>query len=165
MAERMAVVFLVDTLTSVRPQPAAADAPTPSSVKVSERMARHPRRDTLPELAIRRLLHRRGFRYRVDVRPDPTTRRRADIVFSRARVAVFLDGCYWHGCPVHCRPSGRNLDWWRDKIEGNRRRDAETDFILRAAGWTVVRVWAHDDPIAVVSDIEHHVRGSPSTEL
>lgn len=99
------------------------------------------------------------------MRPDPSSRRRADIVFSRARVAVFIDGCYWHGCPIHCRPSGRNLDWWRDKIKANRQRDAETDYLLNAVGWTVVRVWAHDDPNIVASVIEGHVRAPQSTAL
>jgi DNA mismatch endonuclease (patch repair protein) len=132
--------------------------PIPSSAKVSARMARHPRRDTLPELAVRRALHRRGLRYRVDVRPDPAIRRRADVVFMRARVAVFIDGCYWHGCPTHCRPSGRNVDWWRGKIDSNRRRDAGTDAMLAETGWTVIRAWAHDDPESVADSVERVVR-------
>lgn len=132
--------------------------PIASSPNVSARMSRHPRRDTLPELAVRRLLHRRGLRYRVDACPEATSRRRADIVFPRARVAVFIDGCYWHGCPTHCRPSGRNLTWWRSKIETNRRRDVDTDAMLTASGWTVVRAWSHDDPQIVADMIERAVR-------
>lgn len=138
-------------------------APKPTSSKVSARMARHPRRDTLPELAVRRLLHRRGLRYRVDVRPDPTTRRRGDVVFSRARVVVFIDGCYWHGCPDHCRPSGQNLAWWRAKIDSNRRRDADTDAHLMAAGWRVLRFWAHEDPRSCADVIVAAVLSRPQT--
>ncbi len=132
---------------------AKADFVAPTA-KVSARMARHPRRDTLPELAVRRVLHRRGLRYRVDARPDGAGRRRADVVFTRAHVAVFIDGCYWHGCPLHCRLSGPNLDWWSNKIEKNRLRDRETDATLIAAGWIVVRAWAHDDPEHVADLVE-----------
>jgi DNA mismatch endonuclease (patch repair protein) len=107
---------------------------------------------------VRRALHRRGLRYRVDARPDKSVRRRADIVFTRARVAVFVDGCYWHGCPEHCRLSGMNLDWWQAKIDGNRSRDLETDALLEASGWTVVRVWAHDSPVRVADLVERLVR-------
>jgi DNA mismatch endonuclease (patch repair protein) len=102
-------------------------------------------RDTRPELLVRRAVWALGLRYRVGVRPLPSLRRTADLVFTRARVAVFVDGCYWHGCPLHYRPARRNADFWSTKIEGNRRRDAETDARLREAGWTVVRVWEHED--------------------
>lgn len=103
-------------------------------------------RDTKPELLLRSQLHQRGLRYRVSVRPLPDLRRTADIVFPRARVAVFVDGCYWHGCPVHHRPARVNVEFWHEKIETNRARDQETTSVLRAAGWTVVRVWEHVDP-------------------
>lgn len=117
-------------------------------------MARHPRRDTLPELALRHRLHARGLRYRVDERPIAALRRRADVVFRGPRLAVFVDGCYWHGCPSHCRPSGKNVEWWVRKIEGNRVRDRETDSILSGAGWTVLRVWAHEDPEVAAVRVE-----------
>ena len=132
--------------------------PEPTSEQVSARMARHPRRNTMPELAVRQLLHSSGLRYRVDVAPCPGLRRKADIVFTRARIAVFIDGCYWHGCPDHCRPSGRNLDWWRAKIAANHVRDEDTDAVLRSAGWTVVRAWAHEDPAVVASDVKELLR-------
>ncbi|WP_415296883.1 hypothetical protein [Cellulosimicrobium sp. SJTW-1] len=78
------------------------------------------RRDTKPELAVRRVLHARGLRYRVDFAPLPGLRRRADIVFTRARVAVFIDGCFWHGCPEHGQQAfKRNIDYWPSKIAGN----------------------------------------------
>ena len=119
--------------------------PEVPSPEVSRRMALVRTRDTDPEIALRRLLHRRGLRYRLDVRPLPTLRRRADIVFPRDRVAVFVDGCFWHGCPRHPSWPKTNAMWWREKIERNRERDRETSARLRAAGWTVVRVWEHEE--------------------
>ena len=116
----------------------------PLSPAVSERMARTRGRDTAPELTLRSLLHRKGLRFRVDYAVTPGDRRRADIVFTRARVAVFVDGCFWHGCPEHATWPRTNAAFWREKIETNRRRDAETDARLLAAGWVVVRVWEHE---------------------
>lgn len=111
------------------------------------------RRDTSCELEIRSNLHRRGLRYRVDVRPLACWRRRADIVFPRARVAVFVDGCFWHGCPEHPRPAKTNSSWWTSKLARNRERDAETNARLAAAGWEVVRVWEHEDPATAADRI------------
>lgn len=105
-------------------------------------------RDTRPEMRIRRAVWSLGLRYRVGTRPITSLRRTADLVFPRARVAVFVDGCYWHGCPAHYRPARLNADFWSSKIAGNRQRDAETDARLLEAGWTVVRVWEHEDPAA-----------------
>ena len=102
-------------------------------------------RDTSPELRVRSLVHRRGLRYRVSQRPIPTLRRTADLVFRRAKVAVFIDGCYWHGCPEHFKQPSTNTAYWRDKIECNRRRDHETDELLAQAGWEVLRFWEHED--------------------
>jgi DNA mismatch endonuclease (patch repair protein) len=96
-------------------------------------------------LALRSAVHALGLRYRVGVRPLPTVRRTADLVFTKARVAVFLDGCYWHGCPDHHRPAKTNAEFWRTKIASNRARDAETDRLLAEAGWRSVRVWEHAD--------------------
>lgn len=120
--------------------------PEASSAAALERMRRARRRDTKPEMAVRRLLHARGLRYRVDWSPLPGIRRRADLVFSRARVVVYVDGCFWHGCPVHGTWPRANAAWWREKIEANRKRDADTDEELRRHGWTVVRLWEHEDP-------------------
>ncbi|MGW4398359.1 very short patch repair endonuclease [Amycolatopsis nivea] len=117
-------------------------------------------RDTVPELALRSLLHRRGLRYRVSTRPLKTSRRTTDIVFPRAKVAVFVDGCFWHGCPEHHRPSSVNSAFWREKIEGNRRRDAETTAMLEAEGWTVIRAWEHDDPVTTADQVEAAVRAA-----
>lgn len=108
---------------------------------------------------MRRSLHRRGLRYRVDFAPlTQLRRRRADVVFTRARVAVFIDGCWWHGCPEHFRAPKRNREWWLDKIGTNRQRDQATDEALRAAGWSVVRAWEHEDPDAVADAVERLVR-------
>lgn len=102
-------------------------------------------RDTAPELRLRSALHRLGLRYRVAVRPLPDLPRTADLVFRSARVAVFVDGCYWHGCPEHYTPPSTNASYWSEKIARNRRRDKETDQRLAAEGWTVVRIWEHED--------------------
>lgn len=116
------------------------------------------RRDTAPELAVRRLVHRAGLRYRVDYRPRRDLRRRADLVFTKARVAVFIDGCYWHGCPEHFTTPKTNRNYWTTKIGGNRQRDADTDELLDSAGWTVLRFWEHEDPAAVAARIIEVVR-------
>ena len=106
-------------------------------------------RDTSPELAVRRLVHAAGLRYRVDSRPLPNLNRRADLVFTRAKVAVFVDGCYWHGCPEHGTTARTNAVYWVAKIDRNRERDRETDWLLGESGWAVVRAWEHEDPRAV----------------
>jgi DNA mismatch endonuclease (patch repair protein) len=116
-------------------------------------------RDTRPELAVRRAAHALGLRYRVSVRPIPSLRRTADLVFTRARVAVFVDGCFWHGCPEHYRPStGSNRSFWDEKVLENRRRDHETDAALTSAGWSVLRLWEHEDPTEAAQRIALLVR-------
>ena len=101
-------------------------------------------RDTSPELALRRVLHAAGYRYRVDYPPGPDRRRRADIVFTRLRIVVFVDGCFWHSCPIHGTVPKTNVDYWAPKLERNRLRDIETTRALEASGWTVVRIWEHE---------------------
>jgi len=120
-------------------------APGSSSRRARAVMRGNRSRDTLPELAVRRHVHALGLRYRVGVRPLPAVRRTADLVFTRARVAVFVDGCYWHGCPFHYVPSKTNVTWWANKITRNQERDADTDARLRADGWIPIRVWEHED--------------------
>jgi len=112
------------------------------------------RRDTAPELALRRELHRRGRRFFVDRAPVPGQRRRADLVFPRLRVAVFVDGCFWHGCPTHGRVPRSNGHWWADKLARNTARDRDTDSQLAALGWTVVRVWEHEDGTEAADRVE-----------
>ena len=115
-------------------------------------------RDTKPELAVRRRLHAAGLRYRVDLAPVPGLRRRADIVFTRQRVAVFIDGCYWHGCPEHGSTKfGTNPDYWVPKIAENRARDLDTTARFEADGWLVLRFWSHDDPSTVADAVAAEV--------
>lgn len=122
-------------------------------------MQRQQTRDTAPELALRRLLHATGLRYRIDAAPLPDLRRRADIVFRPARVAVFVDGCFWHGCPLHgSRGTTANSRYWREKILRNQRRDADTDRRLMDAGWVSFRVWEHQDPAAAAAAVAAIVR-------
>lgn len=115
-------------------------------------------RDTKAELAVRRLVHMVGLRYRVNARPEPDLRRTADLLFTRARVAVFIDGCYWHGCPQHFTMPATNRGYWSTKIDQNRARDQETTALLEARGWLVLRFWAHEDPTSVAERITQYVR-------
>ncbi|MGD7005518.1 very short patch repair endonuclease [Kocuria palustris] len=112
-------------------------------------------RDTKPELAVRSELHRRGRRFRVSYRPLPDDRRRTvDIAFTRSKVAVHIDGCFWHGCDQHFVPPKTNPDYWQAKIARNRARDLDTDQKLEDAGWTVLRFWEHEDPLRIADRIE-----------
>lgn len=115
-------------------------------------------RDTRPERALRSAAHALGLRYRVGARPLPKVRRTADLVFTRAKVAVFLDGCFWHGCPEHFRPAKLNEGFWTTKITDNQKRDQDTDHQLAEAGWTVLRVWEHEDPVDAAARIASLVR-------
>ena len=101
-------------------------------------------RDNRLEAAVRSLVHRRGLRFRKNCRVQPPCRSEADLLFSRLRVAVFIDGCFWHGCPDHATRPGRNGEWWAAKLDANVRRDRRTNSYLRAAGWAVVRCWEHE---------------------
>ena len=118
-------------------------------------MSRQRTAGTGPELAIRRELHRRGLRYRVDVRGLPG---RPDIVFTRARIVVQVDGCFWHGCPDHAVAPKANADWWRAKLAANRERDVRTDRALAEDGWLVMRVWEHEEPAEVADRVEEQWR-------
>lgn len=126
-------------------------ASSPATAKV---MRRTKRRDTAPELRLRKALHRRGERFLVDTTPPGTTRRRrADVLLRGARMAVFVDGCSWHWCPQHGRVPKSNSQWWLRKLAGVVRRDKDVEAELAAAGWMVVRVWEHEDPEAAADDI------------
>jgi DNA mismatch endonuclease, patch repair protein len=138
--------FLTATSNAYRHERPQVPASWASSEVVRKQMQANRNRDTKPELELRSRVHELGLRYRVATRPLPSIRRTADLVFTRARVAVFLDGCFWHGCPDHHRPSHRNEEFWREKITRNRERDAETNKMLEEAGWTVVRIWEHENP-------------------
>ena len=112
---------------------------------VRRRMSSQRRRDTSPELRLRRHLHRLGYRYLVDAPLPEMPRRRADLLFTRNRIAIFVDGCFWHGCPEHRTHPTNNADWWGRKIDANVARDRETDEHLLSIGWRAVRIWEHED--------------------
>src|SRR5690606_41179245 len=117
--------------------------------QVSAQMARHPRKDTGPELALRRLLFARGLRYRVHLPVPGMGRRTIDIAFPGKKLAVFLDGCFWHGCPEHGMLPRSNREWWRRKLDANQSRDAEPTAHRRGPGWGVLVFWGHEDSLAV----------------
>lgn len=124
----------------------SARRPKPSSEEARRRMISTRQRDTACERAIRSELHRRGVRFQVNGKPLPSLPRTADIVFRRKRVAVFVDGCFWHQCPKHRTIPKANRAWWMSKLDANRLRDRNTNRALRSAGWRVVRVWEHENP-------------------
>jgi DNA mismatch endonuclease, patch repair protein len=117
-----------------------------SSPAVRRNMQANRGRDTGPELKLRHLLHAAGLRYRVDWPVPNDRRRRMDIAFTRRKIAVFVDGCFWHRCPAHYVSPQANADFWDIKTRGNAERDAETTAQLTAAGWLVLRFWEHEDP-------------------
>ncbi|WP_301126659.1 very short patch repair endonuclease [Streptomyces cacaoi] len=155
LRQAWAAAWALDLLTE-EPVPAGSWASSRESRAV---MAANKGRDTVPELLLRKALHRQGLRYRVSARPLAEFRRTADVVFTKARVAVFVDGCFWHGCPEHHRPATKqHSGFWSQKIEGNRARDKETNDVLQEAGWTVIRVWEHEDPVEAARRITEVVR-------
>ncbi|MBT2389621.1 very short patch repair endonuclease [Streptomyces sp. ISL-1] len=118
--------------------------PTASSPAVAARMSRQASRDTTQELAVRRLLHGAGLRYRLHVAVPGMPRRNVDIAFRKLRIAVFLDGCFWHGCPDHATSPRANAEWWRSKLDRNMARDRETTDRLLSEDWSVLRFWEHE---------------------
>ncbi|WP_234993793.1 very short patch repair endonuclease [Janibacter indicus] len=126
---------------------------------LSARFSRQRREGTSPELALRHELHRRGFRYRVQFKVDGLPRRRVDIAFPKRQLAVFVDGCFWHGCPEHCVIPKSNRDWWLWKFDVNARRDADTDRRLVDLGWSVARVWEHVDVQEAADTVEAALQG------
>lgn len=125
-------------------------------------MRQQARSGTKPEMLLRRELFSRGLRYRVDRAPLGGMRRRADIVFGSAKVAVYVDGCFWHSCPLHATVPKNNRQWWIDKLDANVRRDRDTDQRLVEAGWRVIRVWEHEDVHAAANRVVEAVR--PGTQ-
>lgn len=125
-----------------------------SSESARRTMVANRRRDTQPELRVRRLLHAAGLRYRVDFAPLQGLLARADIVFTKQRVAIFIDGCFWHGCPTHAVAPKTNADYWGPKLARNRARDSDVSKRLVKSGWVVLRFWEHDPPEVVAKVIE-----------
>jgi DNA mismatch endonuclease (patch repair protein) len=136
--------------------------PPASSAGVSRRMSRLARRDTRPELQIRSALHRRGLRFRLQEPIGFDRRRRIDIVFPREKVAIFVDGCFWHSCPEHATYPVANAEFWTEKLARNVARDEDTNVRLSEEGWEVIRVWEHEDPDTAAERIEQAVRGRRS---
>lgn len=133
--------------------------------QTSARMSRQRRKDTCPEVAIRKILHARGRRFRVE-RPLPgLPRRRADIAFTKDKIVVFVDGCFWHVCPEHASRPATNELWWAEKLRRNQERDRETDAHLAALGWTVVRIWEHEDPAEAADKVEAALEAGARTSL
>ena len=129
----------------------------PVTPQTTRRMRATGSRDTRPELAVRRELHRRGRRFRVDAPlPPPLQRRRADVLFPRHRLAVFVDGCFWHGCPEHgtAQNARSNPQFWVAKVHGNQARDADTTARLEELGYRVLRFWEHEDVASCCDSIE-----------
>ena len=127
-------------------KPAAQLPAPPTTATTATRMKAQKRTDTAPEILLRKELDQFDVVYEVSTKPVPDLRRSADVVFTSARVAIFVDGCFWHGCPVHSRPTKSNTKWWAEKIAANKQRDSDTNVRLEAAGWTVVRIWEHENP-------------------
>lgn len=124
-----------------------------SSSAVSRRMARTRGKDNPRERELRSALHRQGLRFRIHYAAIPGTKRSIDIAFPKWRLAVFCDGCFWHGCPIHATTPKANREWWENKIAANKARDLDTDSRLTNDGWTVLRIWEHvsvDDATSLV---------------
>jgi len=132
--------------------------PSPSSADVSGRMSRQGRRDTAPEVAVRKLLHAAGLRYRLQWPVPEMSRRTIDIAFPGRRLAVFIDGCFWHGCPQHATSPKANAEWWRAKLDKNVARDGETTAHLESLGWTVLRFWEHRIPAEIAAEVQKAVQ-------
>lgn len=124
---------------------------------VSRRMAKVRQKGTAAEMALRQEMHRIGLRYRIDYQVLKKPRRVADVAFPGRRIAVFVDGCFWHGCPKHATWPKHNAEFWREKIEANQRRDADTNDRLRCLGWIVLRFWSHESPAEAARTVAHVV--------
>jgi DNA (cytosine-5)-methyltransferase 1 len=139
--------------------------PPPSDPLTRRRMQNQRRLDTRPEVMLRKELHARGLRFRVGIKPVRGLRREIDVAFPTAKVAVFVDGCFWHGCPIHARPTKAHTFWWADKIGRNKERDLETIELLTSLGWRVVRIWEHQQPNDAADAVELVLRGTQGGEV
>ena len=137
--------------------PSKTTSPQPLSDDIRRRMQKQAQRDTEPELALRRVLHAKGHRYRVHYKLHGL-RQRIDIAFVSKKVAVFVDGCFWHNCPEHGTFPKNNAEWWRNKLRENQERDRHTTQLLNRLGWTVMRIWEHEPPEAAAQSISSVLR-------
>lgn len=144
--------------------PAVLPAPPATSTGARAVMQGNRSRDTKPELALRSALHGVGLRFRKHQQPLPGRRLEVDIVFPKERVAVWMDGCIWHGCPDHGMRPSRNTEYWASKIARNVARDRRNDALLEEAGWLVVRVWEHEEPVEA-ADRVHRVVAARRAEV
>lgn len=142
------------------PKPPPASSPPVRAVMQGNRAV-----DTRPEVAVRSELHRRGLRFRKHVQPVATLRCQADVVFPRERIAVFVDGCWWHGCPQHGTRPKTNSEYWDAKLDRNLARDGRNNRLLSEAGWTVVRAWEHEPASEVADRVAETVRGRRKAPL
>lgn len=126
-------------------------------------MSKIRQKGTDAEMALRREMHRIGLHYRIDYEVLRKPRRVADVAFPGRKIAVFVDGCFWHGCPDHATWPKQNAEFWRQKIEANRQRDADTNCRLRALGWEVLRFWSHESPTDAAKTVARAVAGIDST--
>jgi DNA mismatch endonuclease, patch repair protein len=133
-------------------------APIASSHVVRRVMQANTARETEPERVVRRFLRQRGLCFRKDQRPIPRLRCAADLVFRIARLCIFIDGCFWHGCPTHFRVPASNSMWWTEKIEANRVRDRRNNAILKHHKWCVIRVWEHQVNARYLAELESRIR-------
>lgn len=119
-------------------------------------------RETNPERLLATSLNRRGLRFHKDVPPEAHLKIKADIVFPRQRICIFVDGCFWHGCPIHLKVPKTHTDWWKEKIEDNKKRDVRQTQQLESCGWAVLRYWEHDVTLEslpfLCSEIERRVK-------
>jgi DNA mismatch endonuclease (patch repair protein) len=129
----------------------------PLDQKTRDRLRKQKRRDTKPEIELRSELHRMGLRFRVDQKVLPGMRSRPDITFGPSKVAVFVDGCFWHRCPEHGTIPGNNREWWKQKLTANFERDRRVDTQLHEAGWHVLRFWEHEDVLKSAATISFPV--------
>jgi DNA mismatch endonuclease, patch repair protein len=139
--------------------------PPASSLLIRDRMRAQRTRDTEAERALRSALFRRGLRFRVNQKLPGLSRKTFDVIFPRQKVAVLVDGCFWHACPIHATWPKANAEWWKNKIEENQRRDLATNEALNAAGWTVVRVWEHVDAEVAAEQVVKIVAEPTSTTI
>jgi DNA mismatch endonuclease (patch repair protein) len=144
-------------MMAVMPRSEIPPPPPASSLAARRVMQANTSKDTKPEVRIRSALHARGLRFRKHAAPLAGLRCRADIVFRVERVAVFVDGCFWHRCPIHGKQPATNAPYWRAKIDRNVERDQRNNAALESAGWAAVRVWEHETTESAVEEIARQV--------